>query len=144
MEMIAKEDTMTDKLSNATPRPWIKATANFTTKEGVIATAVFSIGNHNDEEPRPADAYGATSEQAQANAELIVKAVNQHDELVDGMARLAILNTELVEVAKYAQEVIRIARRYFPKSIKNRDRFNLENTCAAIGKTIFKAEGKLK
>jgi hypothetical protein len=48
---------------------------------------------------------------------------------------------ELLEACEYTAELIKIARRYFPKSIRNRDRFQLENACATIGKAIRKAKG---
>lgn len=60
------------------------------------------------------------------NARLIVKAVNCH--------------ADLVETLEYAAKLITTARQYFPKSIKNSDTFQLENTCAAIGKALFKVQ----
>ena len=54
--------------------------------------------------------------------------------------RLKEEKAELVEALKYAEKIIPIARRYFPKSIKNSDTFQLENTCATIGKAIHKTE----
>jgi hypothetical protein len=59
-----------------------------------------------------------------------------------GDAPLLAAAPELLEACRYANELIGIARRYFPKSIKNSDRFQLENTCATLGKAIFKAEGR--
>ena len=50
---------------------------------------------------------------------------------------------ELLEAAKYALGLVSLARQYFPKSIKNSDTFRLENTCAALGTAIAKAEGKI-
>ncbi len=50
---------------------------------------------------------------------------------------------EMLDALKYAAEIIKTARQYFPKSIKNRDTFALENTNAAIGKAIHKAEGRI-
>jgi hypothetical protein len=50
----------------------------------------------------------------------------------------------LLEALGYAMGLITIARRYFPKLITNSDKFQLENTCAAIGKAIFKAEKGVK
>jgi len=49
---------------------------------------------------------------------------------------------ELLEACKTAEKLIRVARNYFPKSMQNSDRFDLENACAAICKAIAKAEGK--
>jgi hypothetical protein len=50
---------------------------------------------------------------------------------------------DMYEALKYADELIKIARQYFPKSIKTSDKFTLENTCAAIGKALAKAEGEI-
>lgn len=50
---------------------------------------------------------------------------------------------ELLEACKTADKLIRVARNYFPKSMQNSDRFDLENSCAAISKAIVKAEGTL-
>lgn len=44
--------------------------------------------------------------------------------------------TALLEV----QKLIPIARRYFPKSIRNSDRFQLENTCATINAALRGAQ----
>jgi len=56
-------------------------------------------------------------------------------------AKLLAASTEMLEALKYAAELILIARRHFPKSIRNSDKFQLENTCAAIGNAIYKAKG---
>jgi hypothetical protein len=45
---------------------------------------VFSLSNA---ELAPANAYGETKEEARANAELIAKTVNFHDELVEALTR---------------------------------------------------------
>lgn len=49
---------------------------------------------------------------------------------------------ELVEALEYSAEIIKIARGYFPKSIRHRDAFALENTNAAINKALAKARGE--
>ena len=43
---------------------------------------------------------------------------------------------EMFEALKAAAEIIKTARQYFPKSIKHRDRFALENTGATIGAAL--------
>jgi hypothetical protein len=48
----------------------------------------------------------------------------------------------MYEALKEAYKLIELARQFFPKSIRNHNRFQLETTCATIGKTIAKAEGK--
>jgi hypothetical protein len=57
-------------------------------------------------------------------------------------ARIFTAVPDMYEALKYADELVKIARQYFPKSIKTSDKFTLENTCAAIGKALAKAEGK--
>ncbi len=59
-----------------------------------------------------------------------------------GNAHLIAAAPELLEACKYAERIIEVARKYFPKSIHNSDTFSLENACATIGKAIRKAEGK--
>lgn len=61
----------------------------------------------------------------------------------EGNARLIASATELLAALEYAEKLIRTARQYFPKSIKNSDTFQLENTCAAIGKALGKARGSV-
>ncbi len=58
----------------------------------------------------------------EANAELAARAVNSH------AANVAAL--------KAAAKIIKTARQYFPKSIKNSDTFALELTNAEIGKAL--------
>lgn len=49
---------------------------------------------------------------------------------------------DMYEALKEAAKLIELARQFFPKSMHNSDKFQLENTCAAIGKAIAKVEGK--
>lgn len=48
---------------------------------------------------------------------------------------------QLLEAAQLAAKVVKISRQYFPKSIKNSNLFQLENTNAAISRAIVEAEG---
>jgi hypothetical protein len=89
--------------------PYIIAKDGSATKAPTDICQVFWHGNKS----------GST---ALANARFIVKACNNHD--------------KLVEALKLTVEITRIARKYFPKSIQNSDRFTLENTCAAINKAL--------
>ena len=63
------------------------------------------------------------------------------DEHKQGNARLIAAAPAMLEALRYAAELIPTARRYFPKSVKFSDRFQLENVCATIGKAIAQAEG---
>jgi hypothetical protein len=47
---------------------------------------------------------------------------------------------DLLQAAEQAVELIKTARRYFPKSVKHRDKFDLELTCAVLGSAIHKAK----
>jgi hypothetical protein len=49
---------------------------------------------------------------------------------------------EMYEALEYAKQIISVARQYFPKSVNNSDRFQLENTCAAINKALVNARGE--
>lgn len=53
--------------------------------------------------------------------------------------KLISASQELLRACGEAQEIIRIARNYFPASIKNRDRFLLEVVNASLGTAIHKA-----
>lgn len=46
---------------------------------------------------------------------------------------------DVLAALELADKLIRVARQHFPKSIKNSDRFQLENTCAAIRAALLKA-----
>jgi len=61
----------------------------------------------------------------------------------EGSANAALIAAApvMLEALRYAAELIPTARRYFPKSVKFSDRFQLENVCATIGKAIAQAEG---
>ena len=47
---------------------------------------------------------------------------------------------ELVSALEFAAEFVRIARDYFPKSVRNSDRYRLENTAATIRSALHKAK----
>jgi hypothetical protein len=88
------------------------------------------IGNWNPSESRcicdvrgPGNEY-SPSEEAEANARLIAAA------------------PDLLGALKTVEEFVRTARQYFPKSMHNSAKFDLENTCAAINAAISKAESK--
>jgi hypothetical protein len=49
---------------------------------------------------------------------------------------------ELYDALRQAAELVESARKYFPKSIHNADRFKLELTAAAIGTALRQEAGK--
>ena len=46
----------------------------------------------------------------------------------------------LVEACEEAEQIIKTARQYFPKSMRNADAFALENTCATVTAAIANAK----
>jgi hypothetical protein len=64
--------------------------------------------------------------------------VDQAMEEIAGIIERETAGPELLEALQYAQELLKSARQYFPKSMKNSDRFQLENTNAVVGKAIAK------
>lgn len=85
------------------------------------------------DDPSQVNIYGDTGR--------IVAVVDNVDEHDEANARLITAAPDLLQAARYALELISTARNYFPKSIQNRDKFQLENINAAIGTAIAKAEG---
>ena len=58
-------------------------------------------------------------------------------------ARLIASAPELLEALREAKQILERAKQYFPKSIKNSDRFSLLNVLAnSIDPVITKAEGR--
>lgn len=80
-------------------------------------------------------------ENGRCNAEIaiICTAEGRTVKEVKANAKLIAAAPELLAACEEAKELIRVARRYFPKAIKNSDKFTLENTCASIGKAVDKA-----
>lgn len=70
----------------------------------------------------------------------MIKFREQLAEELRNQAHWAKVGPELLDALKYAYKLIPIARQFFPKSIRNSDTFQLENTCAMVGKAISKAE----
>lgn len=56
-------------------------------------------------------------------------------------AQLMVTSPKMLQALEQCQELIKIARQYFPKSVKNSDKFDLENCCATVGKAIHEATG---
>lgn len=53
-------------------------------------------------------------------------------------AHMFAASPEMFAALKEAEKIVKTARQYFPKSIRNSDRFSLELTAAAIGKALHK------
>jgi len=62
---------------------------------------------------------------------------------IDGEAnaRLIAAAPKMLDALKDAERLIGLAKNYFPKSIRNSDKFTLLNTGASITKAIYRAEG---
>lgn len=58
----------------------------------------------------------------------------------DANARLIAASPDMLAALLHAAEIIKTARGYFPKSIKNPDRFALELAAAEIGKALHRAQ----
>lgn len=63
-------------------------------------------------------------------------------EICEANARLISAAPDLLAALENARELINVARKYFPSSIKNHDKFQMENTNAAINAAIRKARGE--
>lgn len=60
---------------------------------------------------------------------------------INGKAALLLAaGPDMAEALKTAEKIIKTARQYFPKSIKNGDRFALELAAAEIGKALHRAQ----
>ncbi len=126
------DHTINNTKPQHTPTPWkLGEEANAWKEREILAQPLKSEPWHHITQPMKA-----------TDAAFIVRAVNQHDGLVRENAAMRLAHEEMLEALKEAQKIISTAREYFPKSIKNTDRFNLENTCACIGTAIAKAEGR--
>jgi len=75
-------------------------------------------------------------EKRDANAAYIVTACNEYPQALAKIDEQQRRIAELEGALRDAEKLIRIARNYFPKSIKQADKFQLENTCATIGKAL--------
>jgi hypothetical protein len=60
---------------------------------------------------------------------------------IDANARLIAAAPELLAALESALKLIATARQYFPKSLRDSDKFQLEQTCSEAGKAIAKATG---
>ena len=47
---------------------------------------------------------------------------------------------DLIRSAGYAKKQLEDSRQYYPKSIKNGNKFNLENAIASLGCALYNAE----
>ena len=80
-------------------------------------------------------------EQRHANAELI-QALLRSSKQVNPTNPQAVADAlpDLVAACEEAEQIIKTARQYFPKSMRNADAFALENTCATVTAAIANAK----
>jgi hypothetical protein len=91
-------------------------------------------------EPEDQEGDGMTADAKQALQELD-KAAALANELQAEMKRRYALHDDLVETLQRAAFLVQIARPYFPDSMRKPDKFQLENTNAAICRVLAKAKG---
>jgi hypothetical protein len=72
----------------------------------------------------------------------VIGAMRTPEEVEEANARLIAAAPDLLEALAQARELVKVARFHFPKSIKNPDTFQLENTNATINAAIRKAKGE--
>jgi hypothetical protein len=91
------------------------------------------IGNMQSNDTRACDGIRMVCEVKQSDYEL--------PDYAEAMAnaRLIVVLPELLAALKETQALLVIARQYFPKSIHNHDRFQLESASATLGTAIAKA-----
>ena len=121
-ETALSEKAKAEKQAQHTPGPWVVKTPD----HFVDGLAHFVVSEH------PQVGYFHIAEMG----------VHDGREQSAANARLIASAPEMLEALKYAAEIIKTARQYFPKSIKNSDCFQLNNACATINKAIEKAEGR--
>jgi hypothetical protein len=51
---------------------------------------------------------------------------------------------QMVEALEASASLIKTARQYFPTSIRHRDTWKLELTCATVGSALHRVKGKSK
>ena len=72
-----------------------------------------------------------------------VLAIGEYEEVGHANARLIAAAPEMLAALRKANEVMDLAKQYFPKSIRNADRFTLLNVQAnSVQKAIDKATGE--
>ena len=105
-----------------TKGPWRRIGRTIVDNQGRVEISVASTNDTEDAHVN--ENHRVEKSEAFANAQLISAAPDMYDAL------------------KYAQEIIGIAKRYFPKSVTNGDKYSLLNMDATISKAIRKAEGE--
>lgn len=111
-------------MSTHTPGPWLNEAGvrQYTTPEGHVYRA----------------AVGTRAKREGYECRDILSVMNPDAEDIANL-QLAAAAPDLLAALEYAETVIQRARAYFPKSIKNGDKFDLELAAATIGKAIHKA-----
>lgn len=107
-----------------------------------MSTPSFRLYVESDGDRKPKDVYICAADEGTRVATMEGHDENAMFKLARYIVRSVNCHDELVAALEYASELIKTGRQYFPKSIRDRDKFNLENTNAAIGKALAKAKGE--
>lgn len=120
-------------MSKHTKGPWTAPSAGIWAENGCCMIA--SLGNR--------DVIASRRKYARAKYGDSIESNKKEMELLKADCQLIASAPDMFQALHDAREVMQTARRYFPKSIQNRDTFHLLNVLAnSVEKAISKAEGR--